>query len=514
MSNDGRSTSRVAHLWAIARVHASTAFIGGLVLVLTGFTPEHWVAYAFHAFHLPEGLFSRWPSSLDPRLIVVLLGIAIIVADVLWRRHRTERAAAQGAPQLQSADSRRAAEPRSGSPLALPDKPSIAVLPFTNLSGDSDQEYLADGIVDDVITALSQVSSLFVVARNSSFKFKGKNSDAREVGQQLGVRYLLEGSVRRSGDRLRVSAQLIDVADGSHVWAERFERRFQDIFDIQDQLTKEIVTALRIRLTDGEQASLWLRSTNNVEAWGYATRGADHMGRGTAADNAEARALLERAVACDPGYVKATALIALTHYLDWVLNYSSSQAESRQKLAQFASRALELDPEEAYALLVRGLSDYVEGRFDAAIEGVNRAVAKSPNDALGWLYLARVLVAEERSEEAEKAIRHAMRLNPFYPVLYLGVLGRALVHRGKAQEALAVFKEAVSRQPNSVPAHLHLAGLYSSLGQMDAARAEVAEVLRFDPKYRLAAAGSFYVSSNEGRKRAFLEDLRRAGLPE
>jgi len=509
VSDDGRSSSRAAHLWAMARVHASTAFVGGLVLVLTGFTPEHWVAYAFQAFHLPVGLFSRWPSSLDPRLIVVLLGIAIIVADVLWRRHRT-----QGAPQLQPADSTRAAVPRSGSPLALPDKPSIAVLPFTNLSGDSDQEYLADGIVDDVITALCQVSSLFVVARNSSFKFKGKNSDAREVGQQLGVRYLLEGSVRRSGDRLRVSAQLIDAADGSHVWAERFDRRFQDIFDIQDGLTKEIVTALRIRLTDGEQASLWLRSTNNVEAWGYAMRGADHIWRGTAADNAEACALLERAVACDPGYAKATALIALTHYFDLRFNYTSPKAESGQKLAQFASRALELDPEEPYAMLVRGFSDSVEGRFDAALEGVNRAVAKSPNDAFGWLALARILVNEERPEEAEKAIRHAMRLNPFYPINYLAVLGDALIHQGKAQEALAAFKEIVSRQPNYVSAHLHLAGLYSSLGQMDAARAAVAAVLRLDPKYRLAAASSFYVSSNEERKRAFLEELRRAGLPE
>ena len=509
MSNEDRSSGRAAHVWETARVHASTAFVGGLVLVLTGFTPEHWVANAFHALQLPEGLFSRWPSSLDPRLIVVLLGIAIIVADVLWRRHRT-----QGAPQVQSVDSRRAAEPRSSSPLALPDKPSIAVLPFTNLSGDSDQEYLADGIVDDVITALSQVSSLFVVARNSSFKFKGKNSDAREVGQQLGVRYLLEGSVRRSGERLRVSAQLVDSADGCHVWAERFERRFQDIFDIQDELTKEIVTALRIRLTDGEQASLWLRSTNNVEAWGYAMRGADHIWRSTAADNAEARVLLEQAVACDPGYAKATALIAHTHYLDLRFNYSSSRAESGQKLAHFASRALELDPEEPYALLVQGLSDSVEGRFAAAIEGVNRAVAKSPSDAFGWLCLARVLVIDERPEEGEKAIRHAMRLNPFYPVNYLTLLANALLDQGKTQDAFAAFKEAVSRQPNYMTVHLYLATLYSSLGQMDAARAEVATVLRLDPKYRLAAASSFYLSSNEERKRAFLENLRRAGLPE
>ncbi len=280
MRIDSLSTGRAAHLWSKVREHASNAFIGGLVLVLTGLTPEHWMAHALQAIHLPEGLSSSWPSSLDPRLILFALGITIIVADALWRRHRTERVATHAdprAPQAQVTPAVKTTQPSARSSLAAPDKVSIAVLPFTNLSGDAGQEYLADGIVDDLITALSQVSSMLVIARNSSFKFKGKNTDAREVGQQLGVRYLLEGGVQKSGDRLRVSAQLIDAADGSHIWAERYDRRIQDIFDIQDQLTKEIVTALRIRLTDGEQATIWLRSTNNVEAWGYATRGNDHL---------------------------------------------------------------------------------------------------------------------------------------------------------------------------------------------------------------------------------------------
>ena len=199
------------------------------------------------------------------------------------------------------------------------------------MSEDKDQEYLADGIVEDTLTALSQVSSLFVVARNSSFAFKGKNPDVRDVGRQLGVRYVLEGSVRRSGDRLRVTAQLIDATDGAHVWAERYDRRVQDIFDIQDELTKEIVTALRIKLTDGEQANIWLRSTNNIEAWGYAMRGAEHVWRGTAADMAQARILLERAVASDPAYAKGAALIALTHYYDNRFNYSPSRERIQEQ---------------------------------------------------------------------------------------------------------------------------------------------------------------------------------------
>ncbi len=514
MRNDSLSTSRTAHLWAKVREHTSNAFIGGLVLMLTGLTPEHWMAHALQAIHLPEGLSFGWPSSLDPRLVLFALGITIIVADALWRRHRTERVATPLAPTAQVGSAVKATQPSAQSSLAAPDKVSIAVLPFTNLSGDAGQEYLADGIADDLITALCQVSSMLVIARNSSFKFKGKNTDAREVGQQLGVRYLLEGGVQKSGDRLRVSAQLIDAADGSHIWAERYDRRVQDIFDIQDELTKEIVTALRIRLTDGEQASIWLRSTNNVEAWGYATRGYDHVWRNTAADNAQARVLLERAVECEPRYAKATALIALTHYYDLRFNYTSPNAESRKNFAEFASRALELDRDEPYAMVMQGLWDSMEGRYDASIDAVNRAVAKSPSDAFCWGCLARILVNAERPNEAETAIRNAMHLNPFYPVNYLSVLGDALVHQGNTREALAVFKEMVGRQPNYMSAYLHLAGLYGSIGEMDAARSAVAEILRLDPKYRVAAASSFYLSANAERKEAFLEHLRRAGLPE
>src|SRR6185295_977203 len=294
--------------------------------------------------------------------------------------------------------------------------------PFANMSDDKDQEYLADGIVEDALTALSQVSSLFVVARNSSFAFKGKNPDVRDVGRQLGVRYVLEGSVRRSGDRLRVTAQLIDATDGSHVWAERYDRRVQDIFDIQDELTKEIVTALRIKLTDGEQANIWLRSTNNIEAWGYAMRGAEHVWRGTAADMAQARILLERAVASDPAYAKGAALIALTHYYDNRFNYTPSREESKKKAAEWTAKALELDPDDQFAMLMRSLVMTFDGQFNDAVEGMKRVVARSPSDAMAWGAYGRVLVNAARPVEAEQAVRHAMRLNPFYPVNYLAVL--------------------------------------------------------------------------------------------
>jgi len=398
--------------------------------------------------------------------------------------------------------------------LRLPDKPSIAILPFANMSGDKEQEYVADGIVEDVITALSQVSSLFVVARHSSFTFKDKSVDIRDIGRQLGVRFVLEGSVRRSGDRLRVSAQLVDATTGVHVWAERYDRRVEDVFDIQDELTREIVTALRIHLTDGEQASIWLRSTRNFEAWGYATQGADAIWRGTANDMQKARELLERAVACDPGYGKAIALISTTHYFDIRFNYSKSRPESMRLLSETARRSIELNPDEPYAVLAIANEKSLHGEFEEAVAIMQVAVDKCPSDALCWLGHARLLIGAEKVKEAEVAIRHAMRLNPIYPINYLAVLGDALVHQARHHEALEVFQEIVGRQPNYISAHLHLASLHMKLGQTDAAQMEIGEVLRINPQYRVGAAATFYLTADTARKEAFLESLRSAGLPE
>jgi adenylate cyclase len=491
-----------------AREYLTHWVIGGAFITATGFAPEHWLAHLAEHLHLPQRVIHLWPDVLDIRAVLVFAGVAIIAGDFVLRRTSTRR----DPPPI-------AAEPAFEPPLPavgppLPDKPSIAILPFANMSDDKDQEYLADGIVEDTLTALSQVSSLFVVARNSSFAFKGKNADVRDVGRQLGVRYIVEGSVRRAGDRLRVTAQLIDATDGAHIWAERYERQVQDIFAIQDELTKEIVTALRIQLTDGEQANIWLRSTNNIEAWGCAMRGADHIWRGTAADMAQARVFLERAMACDPAYAKGAALIALTYYYDNRFNYTPSKEDSHRNAAAWTTKALDLDPDDQFAALMRSLVMTLDGRFHDAVEGMKQVVARSPNDALAWGAYARVLVNAEQPIEAEHAIRHAMRLNPFFPVNYMAVLADALVHQGRNQDALEVLDALVKRQPNYISAHLHLAGVHSALGDADKARSAVAEVLRINPQYRIAAAASFYLSSNEERKRAFLDSLRAAGLPD
>jgi adenylate cyclase len=397
--------------------------------------------------------------------------------------------------------------------LQLPKKPSIAVLPFDNFSSDVEQGYFADGITEDIITTLSYISSLFVIARNSCFIYKGKARDLRKVGEELGVRYVLEGSVRRSVDRIRVTAQLIDAITGNHLWADRYDRPLKDVFDIQDELTKEIVSALRVVLTEGEEARVWQRSTNNVGAWGDAVRGFDYIWRGTAADIIAARKYLTSAIAQDPMYAKAIAMLACTHYFDVRFAYTNAIEEAKRQLAELTDQALALDPNEPYAIAMKANVLVFEERFDEAIEVAKRATAISPNDALIWLALARDYISGGRPEEGEQAIRTGMRLNPFFPVNYLAVLGDALVHQGKNSEALDVLCELVRRNKNYISAHLHLAGLYSEAGELDKVRQEIAEVLRINPSYRVPMAKNFYLSSDAVRKEAFLDALRRGGLP-
>ena len=223
---------------------------------------------------------------------------------------------------------------------------------------------------------------------------------------------------------------------------------------------------------------------------------------------------LERAVVCDPNYAKALALIALTHYFDIRFNYSTDKEASLFKVAELTAKALALNPEEPYAIWTRSVAKSLEGRFGEAVTDARLALAKSPNDAHCWLNLARLLVNAEQPVEAEQAIRYAMRLNPLYPINYLAVLGDALVHQGRNDDALQVFQEIVRRQPKYISAHLHLAGLYSSIGKMDLAREEIAQVMRLDPHYRVEAAAWFYLSANNARKQTFLENLRAAGLPD
>ena len=396
--------------------------------------------------------------------------------------------------------------------LALLDKPSIAVLPFQNMSGDPGQEDFADGMVEDIITSLSKVHRLFVIARNSTFTYKNRPVDIRQVARELGVRYVLEGSVRRAGDRLRVAAELIEAVSGTHVWAERYDRPVRDVFDVQDEITKEIVLALSIELTDGERARVFGRSTRSLEAWLAAMRGFEHWAEGSPKGICEARVHFERAVSIDPNYTIAWAFIGWTHFTEVRFGFSSDPRASLAKAAELAEKCIAMSPDDPQAHGIRAGVWVIQGRFDDAVRECEIAIAGAPSDAYLWCVFGRVLICAGDAARGERALREAMQLNPFHPTYYRGILGNALEELGRNAEAIEILTESVRRDPDYFSGHLRLASLYGLGDQIEPAKAELAAALRINPKFTMAMAETFYASSNKASSERFKLGLRKAGL--
>ena len=396
--------------------------------------------------------------------------------------------------------------------LALLDKPSIAVLPFQNMSGDPGQEDFADGMVEDIITSLSKVHRLFVIARNSTFTYKNRPVDIRQVARELGVRYVLEGSVRRAGDRLRVAAELIEAVSGTHVWAERYDRPVRDVFDVQDEITKEIVLALSIELTDGERAGVFGRSTRSLEAWLAAMRGFDHWAEGSPKGIREARVHFERAASIDPKYTIAWAFIGWTHFTEVRFGFSSDPRASLAKAAELAEKCIAMSPDDPQAHGIRAGVWVIQGRFDDAVRECEIAIAGAPSDAYLWCVFGRVLICAGDAARGERALREAMQLNPFHPTYYRGILGNALEELGRNAEAIEILTESVRRDPDYFSGHLRLASLYGLGDQIEPAKAELAAALRINPKFTMAMAETFYASSNKASSERFKLGLRKAGL--
>ena len=398
--------------------------------------------------------------------------------------------------------------------LPLPDKPSIAVLPFTNMGGDPEQEVFGDGLVEDIITSLSKVSNLFVTARNSTFVFKGRAIDVREAARQLGVRYVLEGGLRKGGNRVRVTAQLIDGQTGSHVWAERYDRLLENIFDVQDEITREITTALQVRLTEGEQVELRRRQTSNLMAWEAYMRGQGHLRTFTRADNLQARALLERALSLDPSFAAAWALLAWTYLAEGRLGWSNSNEAAFEKGAEAALRGLTINENEPDAWAMLGGIRLYQRRYEEAIEGGQRSIALAPNAADHHVVYALTLNFIGRPQEAMDLIERAMRLSPFYPDWYLGILGISYRLLGRIDDALAADHERLRRNPANAFSDLRLAALYSHLGQIDRAQFHLREALRKNPSYSVRQVRVTDPYQDEVEMERYLNLLRAAGLPE
>ena len=402
-------------------------------------------------------------------------------------------------------------------PAALPTttpqpKLSIAVLPFSNMSGDAEQEYFADGISEDTITALSKLSQLFVIARNSSFTFKGRNVNVQEVGRSLGVRYVLEGSVRKSGNRVRITAQLIDATTGGHLWAERFDRDLTDIFAVQDDVTQHIVGALALNLREGEQQRIATEHTDNLEAYDCLLRGRELLWLFMREQNKQARELLQRAIELDPKFAPAYAFLAISNLLDYVNQWSPSPSTSIEQAELFATRAVALDDLYPYAHCALGIISLHLRRHDMAIREDERTISLAPNLADGHEALGNALHYSGRSEEALACFDRAMALNPYYPDLWLHFQAQAMFQLGRYEDAVASLKRRLVRNPDTDVSRVLLAASYGHLGRFDEARVEWQEVFRINPDYSLEYRRKVLPYKNPDDFELVVDGLRRAGL--
>jgi adenylate cyclase len=401
----------------------------------------------------------------------------------------------------------------TAAPLTI-ENPSIAVLPFANMSTDAEQEFFADGITEDLITALSKLSGLFVIARNSVFTYKGKAVDVKHVSRELNVCYLLEGSVRKAGNRVRITAQLIDATTGHHLWAERYDRDLSDVFALQDEITTQVVTALQVRLVEGEQARVWRRSTENLEAWQCLTQGLVHFRHFTPEENVKARKLLHDAVTLDPQYAAARVWLGWTYWADVRYLWTDAPDDSLVQATEMAHEALALDDSvpEIYALL--GTIHLIKKEYDEAIAQGEKAVVLDPNGADVTALLAMTLNWAGRPEEAIGLIRKAMSLSPLYSAWYLSVLAHAQRLLEEYGEAIASYLTSIERSPRNISAHIGLAVAYGEVGRVEEACAQAEKILALNPKFTVSKYADALTYKESTHAERAIKALREAGLPE
>jgi len=393
----------------------------------------------------------------------------------------------------------------------LPDKPSIAVLPFVNMSDDPKQEFFSDGMTEEIITALSKNPYLFVIARQSTFAYKGKPVKVKQVSEELGVRYVLEGSVRRSGEKIRITAQLIDAMTGYHLWAERYDRDLKEIFALQDEITMKILQSIRVKLMDGEQA-LRGKPPRNLEAYLKLLQTQEYLYRFSNEGNIMAKQLAEEAIALDPEFAVAYYALAGAHMMDVWFGSNKSPKESLDKAVELAQKAISLDPNDPrhYALL--GNVYVMKRNYDKAITEGEKAVALDPGGADVHAWLGMSLNYADKPKEAIPLFEKAIRLNPNGPTWYFHNFGHSYRMMGQYQEAITQYKKALRVAPNNIWAHLSLAATYSLLGRDEEACAEAEEVLRMNPKFSLEYFAKALPFKNQAQIDCYIEALRKAGL--
>jgi adenylate cyclase len=393
----------------------------------------------------------------------------------------------------------------------LPEKPSIAVLAFENMSEDPKQEYFSDGITEEIITSLSKVPQLLVIARNSTFTYKGKAVKVQQVAEELGVQYVLEGSVRKSGDKVRVTTQLIDALTGHHLWAERYDRNVKDIFAVQDEITMKILTELHVKLTDGEFARLYARGTENLQAYMKVLEGHQYKQRNNKEDNAVAKRLYQEAVDLDPNYAAAYMSLGIAHVLDVFLGATKSPKDSLLHAMKLTKNAIKLDNALTQAHGQLGLLLLMFRQHDKAIALVERASSLDPSNSKILLWLGMSLNFSGRPEEGYPVLRKAIRINPLFPNYYHH-FGIACAQTGRYEEGIAAQKKALQLAPDDTLAYRVLVLIYISAGREDEAIAAAEEVLRREPNYLFVKG----LKRNPFKDQAYVEYLtdlyHKAGL--
>lgn len=396
--------------------------------------------------------------------------------------------------------------------LSLPELPSIAVLPFDNMSGDPEQEYFVDGLVEDILTNLSKVPRLFVIARNSSFKYKGKELDVRDVGEELGVLYVVEGSVRKAGSRVRVTAQLVKTTDGTHIWAERYDGELNDVFELQDRITHEIVTALEVKLTEGEQSSLWRERAGSPLVYEKYIKGRELYTNFSRQTHTQARRLLEEALEINPAYTPALCALGYLRVDQARFGWDSDRDKGYLAALEIAERALGLDPDYGEIYTVIGYANIFQRRFDDAVSAAEKAVSLSPNsvDAFHMSSMPHIYAGNFRI--GRDYLRQAIRLSPIANENSLTELARAQFHLGVFEDSRKLAARVIKNEPRWLTAQTILLAALWELGRQEEAIQIVSSIKEISPNFSVKRWSDLWPYQYDNDLESLINPLRLAGL--
>ena len=396
----------------------------------------------------------------------------------------------------------------------LPDKPSIAVLPFDNYSDERQLDFFADGLAENITSALSKAPGLFVIARNTAATYKGKPINVKQVAEDLGVQYVLEGSVQKSGEQLRITVQLVDAVNGHHLWADRFDRKVDDVFAIQDEITKRVFTELQVELTQGEHARIVARGTNNLQAWLLRTEGYGELIKFTRESQVRARELSQAAHEADPNWALPLGSIALTHWYEARMGFSQSRDESIRLGIEAAERAIELQPDDSVGYFALGNLMALVNEPEQGIELRRKAMELAPNSFNTVAGLAIRLSEANQEQEAVELFERAIRLSPKHPWWVEFGYGFALHLVGRKEDAMEAYKQGISTGAKSPHLRARLAAVYADLGRLDEAKAAIDDALRIDPQFTIAKYLKSYPLASDDRNEWYKNLLVQSGLPE